>query len=202
MALSQAQWYAKLRKFVPSWWFEEDDQAVCYAVALFEAMAAFWHQLQLDGDDAFNASFLIGNDPINGNQTPYLDLRGQEVGKSRLGTDTNLTYAARIQEIFGTSFYANLQAQVNACLNNGTAYFILNEQYGFFDDAMFCDDTVSRLLDGMKNYNWFTIIVPIQTAGVQADIMAEIVTVLEENIALGTTYDILYRSTSDTDAAD
>ena len=165
-------------------------------MALFQAIAAIFNQLQVDSDDSFNATFIVGN------TTPYQDLLGVERGKPRFSGESVSAYGTRIQNLFGVSFLANLQTVVNAQLNNGTALFILNGQYGFYDDDMFCDDYSSRLMDGRKNYNWFSVIIPIQTAGVQATIQANVIAALEANIAEGVTYDVLYLSTSDTDTDD
>ena len=196
MSLTQAQWYSKLSKFVPGWLFEDRAAAECYTVALFNAIAAVLSQIQSDSDSCFNSTFLTSS------TTPVLDLMGAERSVLRNPGESDASYAARIQQIFNSSELSNLQALVNGVLNNGSAQFILNGQYGFHDDAMFCDDTTSRLMDGTKNYNYFTIIVPIQTGGTQAVIQAAIITSIEQNKALGVAYDVLYLSSSDTDGDD
>lgn len=196
MALTRNQWYAKISKFVPSWWFEDAEADVCYAVALFQAIAAILEQVQKDADDQFDATF------ITRQTTPIEDLSGQERGIPRNPGESDVSYAARIQQLFGVSDEPNLQEVVDGVLNNGPAFLIENAVYGFYDDEFFLDDTVSRLLDLTAFYNWFTIIIPIQTAGDQAVMQAAIITALEADKALGVTYDVLYGSVADTDTAD
>ena len=62
---------------------------------------------------------------------------------------------------------------------------------------LYFDDSYSIWLDGGKWYNWWTVLVPIQTAGVPATIAGNMVSAIESNKALGTTYDIVFEVTDD-----
>ena len=202
MSLNQAQWKAKIEKFVPSWYFE---QSAGLADAVFDAIAAVLAQVQSDVDSQQDSTFILDS------SAPILDLLGQERGCIRNAGESDATYAVRIQNSLLTPVgRSEMQTVIDNCLNNGTAFIFENSQVGFLDDPdtsdtpgfAYLDDYYTRWVDSTKMYNWWTVIVPIQTGGVDADIQAAIVSVIEANKALGTTYDILYRSSSDTDTDD
>jgi hypothetical protein len=71
---------------------------------------------------------------------------------------------------------------------------IENNLYGFFGDDLFFDDTESRLLDGTKNFDWLTFIIPVQTGGDQSAIKTALIKATDESKAFGVTYDILYQT--------
>ncbi len=106
MALTQDEWFQKLKKFVPGWWFEKNK----YAPALFNGMAAYFSQVQVDGDDQFDATFLTGQ------TTPILDLSGSEVSKERLPGESDPNYVVRIQRITNLSDAPDIKAMVDALL--------------------------------------------------------------------------------------
>lgn len=202
MAQTADQWYAKLKKFVPSWYFEGDEQAVCYTRGVFKGLAAVMAAVQSDADDQQAVTFIMNAADV----APYTDLHGSERSVIRQPGELDAAYKIRIRDgLFVQVGSIQLIPAVNAALNNGAGEFVENYQYGFFDDAAdsgFFYDTTSRYLESQKWYNWWTVFIPIQTGGVQADIMAAIVTAIELNRAMGTTYDILYGSASDTDTGD
>ncbi len=181
MALSAAQWNSKIKKFVPAWRFTEAPTEQ----AFFQAIAALFNAYDNDLDDHFNSTFYTRA------TTPILDDEGAERSVTRESGELDASYAARIQVIANSNNLTALKAAVDGCLNNGTSVFIENEQYGFMDDAMYCDDPDSLLLDSTKQYNFFTVIIPGQTAGDFAAILASIISALETDKALGVSYDVL-----------
>lgn len=205
MAQTATQWYAKISKFVPSWYFEGQEQSVCFTRGVFKGLAAVLAQCQQDADDQQAATFIMNTVDV----APITDLHGAERNTPRGGGESDSSYRPRIRDaLFKPVGSAELAIAVNAVLHNGVGDFIENSQNGFWDDgnttAIFWDDAAdnARWLDSHKWYNWWTLIVPIQTGGVQADIRTAIVAAIEANKAFGTTYDILYKSTSDTDTED
>lgn len=205
MAQTADEWYAKLKKFVPSWYFEGDEADVCYTRGVFKGLAAVMAQIQADCDDQQAVTFIMNAADV----APFTDLHGSERSIPRKSAEIDTDYQPRIRDgLFVPVNQTEIESVVNACLNNGTGTFIENAIASFWDDdnttAIFFDDTAdnSRWLESQKTYNWWTVIIPIQTAGVQATIMANIVAAIEANKAYGTTYDILYRSSSDTDTED
>lgn len=194
MALTVDEWYAKLKKFVPSWVFENEDQGL--ADGVFYGLAAIYHQVQVDAEDHFNATF------IQEAAAPVLDGLGFERHKDRTTGETDAAYRIRVRNLRNASNLSDIQAAVDGQLHNGSATIIENISYGFFDDVMFCDDPTSRWMEGTKNPRFFTLIIPIQTGGNESQIRANLVTVLEDAKALGVSYDILYLSSADTDTGD
>lgn len=192
MALTLQQWHDKIEKFVPRWYFEEIDGL---ADAVFWGVAAVFHGIQQDVDDQQAATF------ITESEAPILDLLGDERSIIRNPGEGDPSYAGRIQSgLFVSVGLAELQTVVNAALNNGPAFFIENLQYGYYDDPdisetpgfLYYDDYYSRWLDLTKWYNWWTVIIPEQTAGDANIIKAAVISGIESNKAFGTTYDILY----------
>lgn len=206
MALTIDQWNAKVTKWVPSLHFvDHGKESGIVAKAFFYAMAGMFQQIQQDTDDAQASTFF--GDSI----APVIDLLGDERSAPRKSGETDRPYGTRLSNILSLPVgEVQLAAFINAVLNNDTAFMIENEQYGFYDDPdltttqgfLYFDDIYSRWIDERKWYNWWTVIIPIQTAGVQATIMSNIVDAIENNKALGTTYDILFGSASDTDTDD
>lgn len=201
MALTAAQWFSKLKKFVPGWIFEKDVNSQ----AIFQAEAAVCHQIQQDTDDAQTSTFIT--DAV----APVLDLHGDERSLPRNTGELDAAYSARVQNcLFVPVGETQLQLAIDQQLNNGSAFLIENEQYGFLDDAdvsetpgiPYCDDYYTRVISGHKWCNWWTVIIPIQTAGSAPVIQAGLIAAIESNKALGTTYDVLYESSSDTDTDD
>jgi hypothetical protein len=201
-ALTTDQWYAKLQKFVPSWYFEEPDGE---CAALYYSLAAMFSQIQEDTDSQQAACFILTS------SAPVIDLIGAERECPRLPGESTAAYAVRMQNsLFLPVGETELQSVIDAALNNGEAFLIDNQEYGFFDDAditetngiPYFDDYWTRWLISQKTYNWWTAIIPEQTGGVDATIQATIIASIEANKAEGTTYDILYKSASDTDTDD
>lgn len=204
MALTTDQWYSKLKTWVPSWYFQGEEQSVCFTRGVFKGFAAVLSQIQTDCDDAQSSTFIMNAADV----APIVDLHGSERSQARNG-DLDAPYKIRIRDcLFKRVDALSLAAAADAVLNNGNVTMIENWQNGFCDDdnstALFFDDSAdnARWLESTKWYNWWTMIVPIQTAGVEADIKTAIVAAIEANKAYGTTYDILFKSLSDTDVRD
>jgi hypothetical protein len=197
VALNLSQWYAKITKFVPSWYFERKDVSGALSPGVFKAIASVFQQLQQDTDDQQASTF------ITESAAPVLDLLGDERNTPRTLGESDISYAPRVQlALFVPVGESQLQMGVDGLLNNGTAFFIENEQYGFWDDPdtsedegfLYYDDDYSRWLELTKWYNWWTLIIPGQTAGDVTAILASVISFIEANKALGTTYDVLYDS--------
>lgn len=200
------QWFAKLKKWVPSWYFENRfNRNVAVTEAIFYGAAAVYQQVEQDMIDQQSATFILDS------PAPILDLLGDERSQIRTTGETDGSFQPVVQNcLFRNVGEVELLALVNAQLNNGPAYLIENEQAFFFDDPdvtetngiPYFDDYWTRWLEHAKTYNWWTVITPIQTGGVDATIMLNLIAIIEANKALGTTYDVLYGSSSDTDTDD
>ena len=200
------QWYAKLKKWVPSWWFENKyNKNIPVTEAIFYAAAAVYQRAEQDMIDQQSATFILDS------PSPIIDLLGDERSLPRIVGESDGAYEIRVQNsLFRNVGEVILQSLIDSQLNNGNSFLIENEQYEFFDDPdltttngiPYFDDYWTRWLDFTKTYNWWTVIIPLQTGGTAATIMANIIAVIEANKALGTTYDVLYESSSDTDTDD
>lgn len=111
MADSQADWLSKLKKFVPGWWFEDDEQGINQTIIL--AFATVFQAIQQDTDDGVSAKFLTKN------TTPMLDFLGSERDKDRLSGEDDADYVARIQRITSETDYADVKAAIDRVLVNG-----------------------------------------------------------------------------------
>lgn len=184
MALSQSEWYEKLKSFVPTWFFAEEQ----VNVALFQAIAKVLHDKQEEVEAAIVDSY------IQQTSGSYLDLHGSERSVHRSTGETDGDYADRIVNIRNSTSLPTLYQAVTDVLNNGLPTFIENWSYGFFDDELFFDVDDCIILSKTKLYNRFTVIIPIQTGGDESEIKELIVSVLDYNKALGVFYDVIYRT--------
>lgn len=117
MSLTADQWYQKLQKFVPGWWFDQDDP---HTRAIFKGVAAVMTAIQQDSDDQFTQAFVMQS------SAPILDLHGDERGVAR-GTvppeDAPL-YAKRVQRITSATDNPSIQALVNSFLISGSCSIV------------------------------------------------------------------------------
>lgn len=191
MALTADQWYLKIKKFVPSWYFTNDEKTVCYTRGSFKAIAAVFAQLQADTDSQQAATFIMQS------SAPVLDLLGDERSLARRPGEIDATYAPEVRDVlFLPVGITQLQAVVNAALNNGVGFFRENAKYGFWDEDNGEDDTFfwdcgNWWLEREKFYNWWILVIPYQTANA-AQVLIDVIAAIESNKALGTTYDVLY----------
>ena len=195
MSLTSAQqkWYDKISRFVPSWWFAQSQDSPCYSVALFCAIAAMFSGLQDDVDDHFNSAF------IGGATDPTLDTMGAEVSLTRGTGESDAAYRLRIQNFLqSTAAYAYLLAKINETLVTGVATLEETSQISFSDSDFYCDDPTSRMVDQLKTYDFFFVLIPQQGS----DVRAAIISAIEANKAYGVSYDVLYLSAADTDPND
>lgn len=197
MAQSQAQYLAKLAKFVPGWYFTDKTLMEGFAVGVFNATAAMFAQIAADADSQQASTFILDS------AGPVDDLHGDERSLPRLTSESDAAYNARIQNcLFLPVGLGQLESVVNPQLNNGAALFIENSQYAFYDDPdlsetpgfPYYDDYYTRWLDSHKTYNWWTLIIPTQSAGTLTTIFANVIAAIEANLGFGTTYDVGYNA--------
>ena len=150
MALTQQQWYEKLRKFVPSWTFEDEKTSV----AVFQAIAAVLAQVQSDADASFNATFLSRS------TAPILDVEGDERGVARLTDEEDSSYYPRIQRITSNTDPASIKAIVDSFLLFGECTILespLDSPYCSRD--AYCSRSIF-IINATRNY--FLILIPKQ----------------------------------------
>jgi|SRR5665213_449169 len=151
MAQTKSQWAAKLKSFVPGWWFQEGSY---FAAAVFNAAAAVFATLDQDQEDMLNTTF------ITRSAAPVEDLLGDERSKTRLTGETNPNYATRIQRITSFTDAPDILAAVNAILSNPGAKLLeapTDSPYCSRGTFLSRDNYLSAFLD-----NYFAIVVPLQ----------------------------------------
>lgn len=150
MALTQDQWYEKLKQLVPSWVFEKEGNNV----AIFQGMAKTLEQSQIQYEDHLKETF------IDTAGEEFLDIHADERSVEKSVSDTIATYRQKIKNILNNSNCVSLKGLVDALLIRGTATFIehhsvenfMNRNAFFNRNAIGADVT----------YNAFTILVDFQ----------------------------------------
>lgn len=204
MALTQQQWYERLRTWVPTWVFETEDTNV----AIFQSIALLLSLQQLSAEE-FKAQTYLGT--ATG---IWLDLHGAERGVTRLAGELDDQYRIRIRKASTISQLSvpSIKEIVDSFLIMGQA--TIRED---FEGAVFCDrdeyaNRGSLLLEPITNA--FTIFVDKQVrppesfadresfsdrlsftgSDVSSDYIFElIVKAVNENKALGVLYRIIER---------
>lgn len=150
MALSQAQWYEKLKQLVPSWVFEKEK----FNVALFQGMAKVLEQSQIQYEDHLKETF------IDTAGETFLDIHADERSIDRLPSDSISTYRQKIKNILNNSNCPSLKNLVDSLLIRGESTIV--EHYAaenFMDRGAF----LNRNVIGVDViYNAFTILVDYQ----------------------------------------
>jgi hypothetical protein len=151
MALTQAEWYKKLKAFVPEWYFENEH----FQVGHFQALAKLLAQIQADADDSIEQTFI---DTADGG---YLDLHGSERTVPRFTGELDAPYRPRIKAITNTVNRPALKALVDSLLVVGEC--IITEDYEnslFFSRGVY-QNRAFLLITNL--YNAFTIVLENQT---------------------------------------
>lgn len=178
MAQTQAQWYDKLRMFVPSWWFEQE----AHNVAVFQALAKVMATLESDLEAHQTETFIAQAD---GN---FVDAHGEERSISRLPSESDLAYSGRIRNLVNKANSPAIKAMVDALLLVGTCT-IREHDLGesiFMSRGSYCN---RREVYTDIFYNSFTIVVSNQGVGASADaMMVSLARAVDDAKALGTLY--------------
>lgn len=128
MAKTKAQWYEKLKGWLPTWWFEK----IQNQEAVLRGMAAILERLELSLDEHYDETFILKA------YGPYLDEHGGERNTPRNAYELDPSYANRIRNIVNTTNCPAIKAAVDALLEVGTS--IIREDFEgspFFDREYF-----------------------------------------------------------------
>lgn len=150
MALTQEQWYKKLRSWVPAWVFQKEGRNV----AVFQAMAKVLAQYQEDAEAHYEQTFI---DQAEGE---ILDLHGSERSLERFPGENDSAFRPRIKIIKNSSNCPTLKELIDAQLINPEAEIVeALEINNFLDREAFLNRGV---LDTVYKYNTFFVFVPNQ----------------------------------------
>lgn len=151
MALTQAQWYAKLQSWVPSWFFEDP----YYSKAVWDGLAKVFSDAEQNLEDHVAQTFIlqaIGN---------FLDLLGDERNFRRRQYESDTTYALRVQNLLNQSNPPALAKAINNVLIRGVVTIVEHGK----NEGIFCNrDTFLNRGQVFTYifYNTFTLIVDRQ----------------------------------------
>lgn len=184
MALTQEQWFQRLKAWVPGWYFEGDEAEVSEAV--FYAMAKLLSQMDTERAELLAFTF------IDESTTPYLELLGDERSVDRLSGESDALYRQRIKtrNISSKCSYPEINTIAQDAI---TVNVVVREDfsYGTFCDAgsyLNCGDI---LFDWVENGGFSVIIDP----GADPDEVTAMITSINTNKAFGVLYRVVERFT-------
>ena len=111
---TQEQWFERLKGWVPSWFFEEEE----YNVAVFQAIAAVLARLDLAGLEHVSQTY------IDQAEAGFLDEHGNERTVPRGPGELDNNYRVRIRNIANTSSCPSIKQIVDALLDVGEATIV------------------------------------------------------------------------------
>lgn len=151
MALSQAQWFEKLKSWVPTWFWQER----VYQEAHFMALAKILAGMQLAAEASALQTFIVEAEGST------LDLHGDERTAPRLTGEIDSTYSTRIRSLANLSNKVSIKQLVDELLIIGEC--VIGEDYDAF--LFFNRDAyLNRGLLILENIlNTFTIVFENQT---------------------------------------
>lgn len=183
MALTKNQWFAKLKSWVPSWVFENQD----VNVAIFMSIARLLQAVEEE------AEFLKRQTSLDDAEGAYLDLHGKERDVLRVENESDTTYRERIRSLDLTMTPQSILNLVNRLLPGDDAAQIENESAALADVDLVADCLDSVWLNPRRLYNRFTIIIPKQPEGVDENILLPIILkAISDNKAFGTLFDVRF----------
>jgi hypothetical protein len=153
--LTQAQWLAKLKGWVPSWFFQDEK----YQQSHFDGLAAILAQIDSDAQSYFQELF-IKPTGMTGADSVYLDMFGFERTIPRLPQESDAVYAGRIQTLLNQSNPVAILAAVNALLINGPAFL---QEHGL-GEKLFCNESYLNRGEVLTyiSFNTFSLVIPRQ----------------------------------------
>lgn len=147
---SQAEWYTKLRSWVPEWFFS----SVNYNEAQFQALAKVFAEIEVVCENHFIETFICQSHAL------FLDEHGLERNITRLQNEIDATLCARIANITNTVNCPALKALVDALLAVGESTIVDDFDAARFYNRELFFNRGDILVDPI--YNVFSIIVPNQ----------------------------------------
>jgi hypothetical protein len=152
VALTKSQWFAKLKRWVPTWFWETEN----YNSAAFNGVADALSELQTEVDYHIDQTKLLDA------EGEYLDQHGSERTITRFTGESDAAYAIRIQNLSNPSNPDDIEAMLDAVIAPGTRYIIREMPVGLMFAKNRCFATRKWVTSGCK-YNEFSIVIEPQT---------------------------------------
>ncbi len=179
-ALTQAQWYEKIKGWVPTWFFSNPG----YQTAVFQAIAKLLESADIEMRAQFDETF------ITRAMSLMLDQHGYERGILRYVDETDANYAERIRNLANVLTPSSLEVIANAFLLTGEAKIMEHSIQGIFCDRESFLNRQEVFSD--INYNTFSVVIPYQGVTLAAErALIAIATTINNSKALGTLYRIV-----------
>lgn len=203
MALTQAQWYEKLKNLVPTWVTrDEKTQAVFNAIA--KGMAVQQGVLENHINETY----------IQDASEDYVAMHGDERSVSRLNNEDLEPFRYRVTNIQNQCNFPAIKALVDSLLIRGECIIVEHHSpNNFLDRGGYLDRLI---IDFQVLYNAFTILIDDQTpdpksfydrgffadredvlgsgAGENTEVFSNIVAAVNKNKAYGTVYRLIERA--------
>lgn len=179
-ALTQQQWYEKIKTWVPSWFISSQQ----YNAAVFQAMA----KLLASADSEMRAQ--LDETFITRAAEFALDQHGYERGILRYPDESDNDYSERIRNLANVLTPNSVEILTNIFLLVGTCTLIEHEIEGFFFDQ---DEFFNRkVICSDIHYNTFTILISYQGNDPEAQTALDSISAtINASKALGTLYRIV-----------
>lgn len=147
---TQAEWLLVLRKMLPGWFFNEEDNQLAHMQGAAAVLSTFEEQL----DEHIRETF------ISQSTGDFLDAHGEERSVARLAGEMDAQYSIRVRNIRNQSNVPDIRSIVDSLLIAGTSTIVED-----FDAALFMDRDVymnrgALLISAI--YNTFSIVVDKQ----------------------------------------
>jgi hypothetical protein len=151
MALSQDQWFTKLKNLIPSWVFEKNVENV----AIFKGLAKVLEQSQLDAEQHIAETF------IDEATAEYVSLHGEERSVIQFEGETLSAYRERVKRIVNKSNIPAIKELVDSLLIRGESTIIEHTDTvgNFLNRESFLN---RNIIDFDVLYNAFTILIDYQ----------------------------------------
>lgn len=203
MALTQDQWYSKIKNLVQSWVTQDENSQ-----AIFKAVAKAMSEQQAVAENHLIETYIdTGSDD-------FVALHGEERSIDRLSEEELPSYRSRVKTISNQSSIPAIKALVDALLVRGQCIIIEHHSpNNFLNREGFLDRLI---IDFQVLYNAFTILIDDQTpdpksflnreffadrvdvygsvAGASDEVFQNVITAVNKNKAYGTVYRLIERA--------
>jgi len=150
MALTQAQWFEKLKGWVPDWFFEESKVQAAH----FQAMAKLFSELETNLENHIGETFICQSEAI------FLDQHSSERNIKRFLNELDSVLCLRVRNIANTSDPISIKSIVDGFLVAGESVIVEHEEnIVLLNRETFLDRGFAF---GNIFYDFFTIIVDKQ----------------------------------------
>lgn len=150
-ALTQVQWFNKIKSLIPSWVFENEHANVAITMGIAKVL----NTAQANIDSLINETY------IDSSSETYAEWHGEERSIIRLDSEQLSQYKQRIKKIVNKTNLFDIKKIVDALLIRGEAIVMDNKASSgaFMDRNAYLD---RNIIDFEVIYNAFTIIIDYQ----------------------------------------